>query len=124
MVLARTDIAGVAATLQQERSVYYWLLLKQPEAASEWQVHALLIEAFPQPSNGRSPDRFACDYDHVVALGGRASGEDIGSWLTRGHGEAVSSDPSAASRRYSFTMPPIVSPAVPNIQPRQVSRHL
>jgi len=123
-VIAYLDAAGVAAALGQEDAAYYWMLLKQDAAGSPWHLHALLVEAFPQPSNGRSFQPFVCVYDHLVTLAGQATGQTIGDWLTRGCGEVTMAEATEEASIYSFTMPPILSLGMPNIQPRQIASHL
>jgi len=122
--MAYWTMADLVVSLERDGSLYYWMLLKRDVAGSSWNLHALLVEAFPQPSNGRSSQPFVCVYDHVVVIAGRATGQEIGYWLIRRCGEVTIGEGTEGSRTYSFTMPPILSPDLPTIHSHQIASHL
>jgi len=122
--MADSSLSDVVAALEREGAPYYWMLLKRDAVGSPWQLHALLVEAFPRPSNGRSFHSFRCVYDHVVAVAGRAAGQEIGDWLTRGRGEVVVGERAEQSHTYAFSLPPLLSPDVPTIHGHQIASHL
>jgi len=122
--MAYSTMADLVAALEREDVMYYWMLLKRPTEEESWHLHALLVEAFPQPSNGRPSHPFVCMYDHVVALAGQATGDEVGHWLRRGYGEVAIAEESDGSQTYVFALPPILSPDTPTIQSSPIASHL
>lgn len=117
-------MADIVATLEREGVMYYWMLLTRDASEASWHLYALLVEAFPQPSNGRPSHPFVCVYDHVVALAGQATGDEVGHWLRRGYGEVAIGEEPEGSQTYAFALPPILSPDTPTIHSHQIASHL
>lgn len=117
-----TTVTAIAQELAGQDSIFFWLVLRKDDTAEAWRMHALLVEACPEPSNARPAVPFTCTYGHVVALAGHLPGGQIGAWLTQGCG--VVSGAAGDGHKYSFEFPPFVSPNAPNVMVDRVSSHL